>query len=413
MKHQKINNSISNIRKKLNKKSIKNLEVVLFVTIALLTGILIGETITSKNIAPQSTKFKDKNLNKFIYNYEYILNNYYKKLDSNELINSAIKGMMESLDDPYSIYMDESESNNFSITLDGSYKGLGLQIGKEEKSGYMLVTGILKNSPATKADIKVGDKIVSINDKLAKDMKSTEFSNYVTNSKETTFTLKIMRDDEIKTITLKKDSITLTSVTSKTYESNGKNIGYIYIGIFANNTYSQFKTALSELENKNIDALIIDVRSNSGGHLTAVDDILDMFLSSKQIMYQFKQSGKIKTIYGKGSEEKKKYEIVLLADGNSASASEVLIAGLRDNFGYKLIGEKTYGKGSVQEMVNLSDGSQYKITTKKWLTPKSKCLTDDGGIVPDIEVKLDDKYYDTYDDTLDNQLQTAIEYLSK
>lgn len=411
MKHKKIN--INNIKAKMNKRSIKNMEVILFVMIALLTGILIGETFTHTNVASKSAKLNDKNLNKFIYNYEYILNNYYKKLDPDELINSAIKGMTESLDDPYSVYMDETESNNFSITLDGSYKGLGLQIGKDEQSGYMIVTGILKNSPATKVDIKVGDKIVSINDKLSKDMKSSDFSSYVTSSKEDNFVLKLIRGDEEKTVTLKKDSIVLTSVTSKVYEVNNKKIGYIYIGIFANNTYVQFKNALEDLESKNIDSLIIDVRSNSGGHLTAVDNILDMFLNSKQIMYQFKQSGKVKATYGTGNENKKKYEIVLLADSNSASASEVLIAGLKDNFGYKLIGQKTYGKGSVQEMVNLSDGSQYKITTKKWLTPNSKCLTDDGGIIPDIEVKLDDKYYDTYEEKDDNQLQTAIDYLSK
>lgn len=140
--------------------------------------------------------------------------------------------------------------------------------------------------------------------------------------------------------------------------------------------------------------------------------MLDLFLNSKQIMYQFESDGKIEKTYGKGNETKKTYEIVFLADENSASASELLISGLKDNFGYKLIGQKTYGKGSVQELVNLTEGSQYKITTKRWLTPNSKCLTDEGGIKPDIEVSLDKMYYETYEQKDDNQLQEAIKYIN-
>lgn len=409
----KVENIYNNLKEKMDKKSIKNLEAILFVTIALLVGILIGETFTKTNIITTEKKLSDKNLNKFIYNYEYILNNYYKEIDEDELINGAIKGMTEMLEDPYSIYMDEAESNNFSITLDGSYKGLGIQIAKEEKTGYMIVAGIIKNSPASKSDLKVGDKIISIDNKKAKDMSTSEFSEYVVSNKNNEFDLTVLRDEKEKSIKLIKNNITLTSVASEIINSENKKIGYIYIGIFANNTYNQFKEQLQKLEKDKIDALIIDVRGNSGGHLTAVDDILDLFLNSKQIMYQFKYNDKKEIVYGKGKENKKDYEIVFLADENSASASEVLVSGLKDNFGYTLVGKKTYGKGTVQELVDLKDNIQYKITTKKWLTPKSKCLSDDGGIVPDIEVSLNDKYYETYKNEDDNQLQAAIKYIEK
>jgi len=205
--------------------------------------------------------------------------------------------------------------------------------------------------------------------------------------------------------------VNIESVISKVYEENDKKIGYIYIGIFANNTYNQFKTELEELESQNIDSLIIDVRSNTGGHLTAVDGILDLFLNSNHIMYQFEQDAKVTSIYGTGKENKN-YEIVLLGDSISASASEVLIAGLRENLNSKFIGKKTYGKGTVQELITLSDGTQYKITVKKWLTPKGNWINETEGISPDIEIDLADKYFETGEDKDDSQLQKAIEYLS-
>lgn len=133
-------------------------------------------------------------------------------------------------------------------------------------------------------------------------------------------------------------------------------------------------------------------------------------MNSKQIMYQFNQNGKITKIYGTGKENKN-YEIVLLGDSSSASASEVLIAGIKENLNSKFIGEKTYGKGTVQEMVDLPNGTKYKITVKKWLTPNGNWVNDTEGIIPDIELSLDFKYYETLEDKDDNQLQAAIDYL--
>ena len=182
--------------------------------------------------------------------------------------------------------------------------------------------------------------------------------------------------------------------------------------IFANNTYKQFKTELEKLEKENIEYLIIDVRSNTGGHLTSIDSILDLFLGSKQIMYQFDDKGKITKAYGTGNENKK-YKIILLGNEDTASASEVLIASLKENLKATFIGKKTYGKGTVQELKNLTDGNKYKITIKKWLTPKGNWINDTKGIKPDIEVELDEKYFETYEKEDDNQLQTAIDYIVK
>lgn len=401
-----------NINNKQERKIFSTAETILLVIMSSLIGLSIGLLFKQNNIADSKETETDKNLKEFIKNYNYIIDNYYEEVDKEDLINNAIAGMMESLDDPHSVYFDETETDNFTISLNGSYEGVGIQILKDEESGNMLITSIFKDSPAAKSGLLPGDVVVSIDDSMAKDLSASEFSSIIRNGTKTSYKLKVLRDEEEIEITLNKSLVTLASVASEIIEEDNKKIGYIYIGIFANNTYSQFKEELEKLEKENIDALIIDVRGNTGGHLTTVDGILDIFLNKNQIMYQFEQSGKVTSTYGSGTDNKK-YNVVLLGDEVSASASEVLIAGLRENLGSIFIGKKTYGKGTVQELMTLSNGTQYKITVKKWLTPKGNWINDSEGLTPDIEVELDKKYYETYNNEDDTQLQKAIEYIKE
>jgi len=409
MVDDKVNDQLEN---KTNiKKIFSTSETIVLVFAALLVGLSIGLLYNKKNIVNTKVEKNDQYLNEFIKNYNYVVDNYYEEVDKESLINSAIKGMMQSLDDPYSVYIDEEESNNFNITLNGSYEGLGVQISKDIETNYILITAVFKDSPASEAGLIPGDLIVSLDDIQSSELTASEFSSLVKSGDKDTYQMKILRDGEEKNITITRKMVTLTSVISETYEQDNKKIGYIYIGIFANNTYDQFSTELKKLESEGIDYLIIDVRGNTGGHLTTVDAILDLFLNRNQIMYQFEQSGKITPIYGSGTDNKK-YKIVLLGDEGSASASEVLIGGLKDNLDAIFIGKQTYGKGTVQELVTLSDGTQYKITIKKWLTPNGTWINDTGGIKPDIEVELDSKYYETYDSQEDTQLQAALDYIN-
>lgn len=392
------------------KNNFSTAETILLVIISLIIGLSIGGLLNISKGPTEKNGVSDKYLQEFINNYEFILNNYYEEIDKEALINSAISGMMDSLNDPYSMYIDEDETNNFTITLEGSYEGIGVQILKDDETGYMKITAVFKNSPASESGLKVGDKIISIDNSDSVDMDVSEFCDLIKNKGNQEISLKVLRDDSVLDVKLSKSTVTLNSVISKTFELENKKVGYIYIGIFANNTYSQFKERLDELEKDGIDALIIDVRGNTGGHLTAVDKILDIFLNSKQVMYQFKKNNKVSSTYGTGNDNKN-YEIVLIGDEVSASASEVLIAGLKDNLGSIFIGKKTYGKGTVQELVTLSDGTQYKITVKKWLTPNGNWINDTQGILPDIEIDMDEKYYETYSDDDDTQLQASLEYL--
>ena len=395
-----------------NKKIFTTSETILLVIFSLVIGISIGFLFNKGKIITKATISQDEHLNEFVKNYNYILENYYKDINKEELINSAIAGMMESLDDPYSMYFDDDETDNFSISLNGSYEGVGIQITKDIVTGYMFITSVFKDSPASEAGLKAGDMIISVDDNLSKDLTASEFSSLIRKGTNNSYKLKILRNEENIEIILKKKVVTLTSVTSEIYEQDDKKIGYIYIGIFANNTYSQFKKELEEFEKSNIDYLILDVRGNTGGHLTAVDKMLDLFLNKDQILYQFEQNAQKTKIYGTGNENKP-YEIILLGDSTSASASEVLIAGLKENLGCVFIGKQTYGKGTVQELITLSDGTQYKITVKKWLTPKGNWINDSKGIEPDIEIDLDEKYYETYSNEDDTQLQKALQYIKE
>ena len=383
-------------------------ETILVGICTLVIGLVIGILLNKTKIITRSSFIEDKYLNEFATNYQYIVDNYYEEVDKQKLINGAIEGMTNTLDE-FSTYMDETNSNNFSITLNGSYSGIGVQIA-EDKDKNIIVTAVFKNSPSEKAGLKPGDILLSINDKDSKELGSAGFVKEVKNSEAKEIKIKYKRAEEIKEVTVIRSIVELTSVKSETYDIDGKKVGYIYMSIFANNTYRQFKTELDKLEKENIDYLIIDVRSNTGGHLTSIDSILDLFLSKKHVMYQFDEKGKITKTYGTG-DENKKYKIILLGNGDTASASEVLIASLKENLNSIFIGKKTYGKGTVQELKNLSKDIKYKITIKKWLTPKGNWINDTKGIKPDIEVDLDEKYFETYEENDDTQLQRAFDYI--
>lgn len=396
-----------------NKKNqgFKTSEVVILVLLTFIVSLIIGILFGRQNVKTNDESIDDKYLNNFIENYNYIIDNYYTKIDKEKIINGAIEGMMSSLEDPYSMYFDSDESSLFNTLLDGEYEGLGIVYTKNTDTNQFVITSVLKNSPAYKAGLKINDIILSIDEKNLNDKDLKELSNYVTINNKV-FKLKILRDEKEYTIEISKEKVDIESVSSKMFEKNNKNIGYINITIFASNTYKQFKTELEKLEQNEIDSLIIDVRQNTGGHLTSVEDILNEFLTKDQISYAMEKNSKKVKYYGK-AKDNKKYSIVLLGDSGSASASEVLISSLKDNLNAYFIGERTYGKGSVQELVTLSNGTQYKITTQRWLTPKLVCVSDTKGIEPDKEIVLSENYYKSLKDEDDNQLQEAINYLSK
>lgn len=410
-KEQKTSDNLEKLSKsldiKVNNKKIlptfKTKEVVFLLLITAIISLIMGGIVTY-NVTLKGTNV-DSELAEFIKNYDYITNNYYGDVDKNELIDSAISGMLNTLD-KNSTYVG-SDDDNFSIYLEGSYEGTGIQVYNDENNNIVIYS-VFDDTSASKAGLKAGDVIIRLNDKDTTNMSIADFSSLVKKQKGK-FKITYKRDDEEKTVSLKVSKVELKSVYSETIEKNDKKIGYIQMSIFANNTYEQFKKALSNLENENMNGLIIDLRSNSGGHLSSAEEIISLFLDSSHPIYQIKTKDSLNTYYSLGKETKK-YKIVILIDKNSASASEVVTSALTEQYGAVTVGEKSYGKGTVQELQSLNDGEQYKLTTKSWFTSKGKVI-DGKGIEPDYKVSLDEKYYDEPSFDNDNQLQKAIELI--
>ena len=394
---------------KINKKktipTFKTKEVVCLLFFTALIGLAMGGIVTY-NVALKGEKVDDE-LQEFITNYDYIVDNYYGDVDKTKLVDSAIAGMLSTLD-KNSTYVGGSDTN-FSIYLEGSYEGTGIQVFNDEDNNVVIYS-VFEGTPASKAGLKAGDIIVKLNDKDTTNMLVSDFSDLVKEQKGN-FKITYKREDIEKTVKIKADTVELKSVSSKMIEKSNKKIGYIRTTIFANNTDEQFKKELNSLEDKGMNGLIIDLRGNSGGHLTTTEEIISMFLDSSHPIYQIKTKENQSKYYSTGKETKK-YKIVILIDGNSASASEVLTSALKEQYGASLVGEKSYGKGTVQELQTLPNGEQYKLTTKSWLTSKGKVI-DGKGIEPDYKVSLDDKYAEDPSDENDNQLRKAIEVVLK
>lgn len=391
--------------------------VLITCSICMYAGISYGKTKYSDtvNINNLSSE-KDNELNNFIKQYKHIIKNYYDsdKIDEKKLMKVALQSILEELgiDDVYSTYMDDDEYTQSKITLNGNYSGIGITAGKSVDNGPIIVAGIIENSPASKADIKPGDEIISIDGKNTSKMTTKEFSNYVLKGKDKVFVLKINRKGKEISVKLEKDNIELKSVESKVVEKDSKKIGYIAMSIFAANTYTQFKSELNKLDEQQIDSLVIDLRSNTGGHLTEVTKILNLFLEKKKVIYQL-QKNKDKVKYYSKGKANKEYPIIFIGNELTASASELFIISLKENLGAKLVGMKTYGKGTVQELVNLSNGDQYKITTKKWLSPNGNWINDTKGIEPDVKVQISSKYIEKPSKKNDNQYQEALKLAVK
>lgn len=390
------------MKQKSNKK-FNNLEVSFLVILTCIISLLVGYLIAEK----KQDKVEDKTLNEFIKTYNEIIDKYYKDIDKEELLNGAVSGMLSTLDQ-HSVLVDQEEDENFYLYLNGSYSGIGIEISTLDNK--IVVIGVIADSPAEKAGIQVGDIIKQIDDLDMKEATTKTVSSYIRkNTEKQEFDLVVIRNEEELQFKIKKENVVITSVASKVFERNDKKIGYIYISIFSSTTSSQFAKKLKELEQENIDALIIDVRENTGGHLSTAVSMLSMLLSQDKVMYQIEKDGKKSKYYSLGHTTYNK-PVAIIQNGNSASASEMLAASLRDNLEAIIIGEKSYGKGSVQEYNYLSNGNMYKYTTKKWLTPKGKSI-DEKGIKPDIEVSLDENYYQNPVLENDNQLETAIQKL--
>ena len=346
---------------------------------------------------------------KFYDVYNVLLNNYNGTLSKEQLIDEAIVGMVSSVGDTYTNYSDIKDTEDFDQLVNGTYEGIGCTIQKVEDG--IKIVDVYDNTPASKAGLEANDIIISVDELISKDVSVNTLSDYIKTEAKGKIKMVVMRDKKELTFTLERAKVEIPSVVTKTFTKNDKKIGYIGISIFSSVTAKQFESKLLELEKDNISSLVIDVRGNNGGYLSSVTDIASLLLQKGDIIYQA-QNGKKKEITKDKTVTKRNYPIAVLTNNGSASASEILAAVIKESYHGYVVGTKTYGKGTVQQVKKLSDGSMIKYTTQNWLTPNGNWI-DGEGIEPTNEVKLDDKYFKEPTDENDNQLQKALELVSK
>ena len=351
-----------------------------------------------------------KDLGKFFDVYETLTDNYVDDIDKEALIEDAISGMVSSVGDVYTSYADTAATEEFNELVSGVYEGIGATIQLQE-DGVKIIE-IIDNSPSEKAGLKIGDIILKVDDINVVETKDVEkLSKYIKEESSGKITMVISRGEEEKTIKLERGKVETPVVSTAVYEKNDKKIGYVNISIFSSVAAKQFKNKVEELEKDKIDGLVIDVRGNNGGYLTTVTDIASYLLPKGSIIYQVEKDEKRETTKDKTA-SMKEYPIAVLVNESSASASEILAAAIKESYDGFVVGMTTYGKGTVQQVKKLADGSMIKYTIENWLTPDGNWINENG-IKPTNEVALDQKYYSEPIAENDNQLQEALNLVSK
>ncbi|MBU8880960.1 peptidoglycan-binding protein [Bacillus sp. FJAT-29790] len=329
---------------------------------------------------------RDGELVKVEQAYRLILNSYVEAVEENQLVEGAIQGMLATLADPYSVYMDKDTVKQFNETLESTFEGIGAEVGKVD--GKIVIISPFKDSPAEKAGLKPRDQILKVDGENVEGLDLLEATLKIRGKKGTKVKLEIARHGLTAplTVEVKRDEIPQITVYSDLKRTSGKAIGYIEVTSFSEDTANEFKGQLTALEKKGMEGLVIDVRGNPGGFLLSVEEILKEFVTNEKPYIQIEKRNGEKKRHFSSLTKTKGYPIVVLIDNGSASASEILAGALNEAQGYTLIGEKTFGKGTVQQPVPMGDGSNIKLTLYKWLTPDGNWIHKEG-IKPTIEVK--------------------------
>ncbi|PZM86703.1 hypothetical protein DLH72_00225 [Candidatus Gracilibacteria bacterium] len=366
--------------------------------------ILVSKSDLSITNLPENNQKPDSiNLDKFHTVYNYLEKNFYDfdEIKKEDLVESSIVGLVKGFNDPYTEYLNPKENKDFSESLSGDFEGIGAVLEKDDLG--VKIISVIENSPAKGADLRVGDIITDVNGKNIANLTTTETIALIKGPAGKEVNLIINRDGEKINKQLFTKAIVIPSISGKDIDEQ---ISYIGVSTFGAKTANEFEKELEKFKNKK--GIIIDLRGNGGGYLDIAIDILGNFIKKGEILAVTKyKSGKEDKYFSKSIGNNYEGKVVILVDNYSASASEIVAGAMKDYGKAILVGEKTYGKGSVQNPIGLADGSMIKITTAKWFTPKDINI-DKEGILPDVEVKITEQ---DIKDQYDRQLEEAKKVL--
>ena len=333
---------------------------------------------------------------------------YLEEADGKAMLDGVFSGMVESLDDPYSSYFSQEELEELMQETEGIYYGIGAYVGIDPDTQLCLISGVIEGTPAEEAGLMAGDLIYKVEDTITTGMDTSEVVTLIKGEEFTTVHVTIIRDgeDDYLEFDVERRQIETPTVEQEMFEDG---IGYIRITEFDDVTVDQFTEAYAVCKGSDMKGLIIDLRSNPGGSMNAVCDIAEKILPKGLIVYTEDKYGE-RMEYGCEGKTPIEVPLVVLVDGYSASASEILAGAVKDYEIGTIMGTTTFGKGIVQRVISLSDGSALKLTVSKYFTPNGNDIHG-VGIEPDIEVKYDAEAYKN--DGTDNQLEAAKEELRK
>jgi carboxyl-terminal processing protease len=384
---------------KKNNKLIIILSLIIFFLCGYLIGMRYPPSVFISNTGTSIFKNLTNNSNLLNQTFDILQSNFYKKISSDELI----KGMVNSLNDPYTAFFDPAETKDLQAEIEGIYAGIGVVIKMNEKEQILEIVSVFKNTPAEQAGLKSGDLIEKADSTALKGLSLEEASLKVKGEIGTSVVLTIKRENEELTFTIKRENIKIP-IIEKDYRDDGK-IGYLKFNMFTDNSSAEFNSVLNEFKQKNVKGVILDLRDNSGGLLAECEKIASNFIPSGILLWTRNRDGVTEPLKIKGQEFN--LPLVVLINNGTASAAEILTGVIKDYNVGTIIGENTFGKGVIQQIFNLPGSYTLKVTVEEYLTP-NKIEINGKGITPDITVQNNpDKPQE------DLQLQKAIEILSK
>ncbi len=372
----------------------------LFIVIALMLGVGFGWVVRGTTITRGSQAVAD------LAGVKQILkDNFDGDIDGEKMSQGAVRGLVASLGDPYTTFLDKTQSKALSDSLKGELSGIGIEIGL--KNNRLTVISPLDGSPAAKAGLRSGDVIGLIGTEDTSEMTLDTAVDKIRGEKGTEVKLTILRgSDKPLELTIVRDTITVSSVK---YEVKPGGIGYIRLRQFGDDTDTAIRAATADLAKQGVTKIVLDLRDNPGGYLNSAVTVSSEFLDSGTVVEERSRHSESKTLVANPGGALTKVKLIILVNGGSASAAEIAAGALKDNGRATLVGEKTYGKGSVQEIKNLSDGNQLKVTVAHWYTPKGVNISKEG-IAPDVEVKNSSEDYNAgRDPQLDKALELAAQ----
>ena len=391
-----------------NKKGFNLLSVIIVICITsiisgLTTGVIVTNSYKNNLGLTYEDLVNDESLNEFLEVYSSIINNYYEDVDTSAMIDSAVDGMLDYLGESYTTYLDKDATEELEERLAGSYRGIGISVANK------VIQDITSGTPAAKSGLQAGDTITGVDGIDVTQMDNEQLTDLIKGSNKDSVRLTVLRGEEFLNFDVGMATIPISAINYRMLENN---VGYLQMEIFSATLEEQVTNALKDLESQGMQKLIIDLRNNTGGYLESAEKTASLFLEKGKLIYSLESKDTTAEYYDQ-TDAQTDYPIVILINGQSASAAEILAAALKDSYGAIFVGEKSYGKGKVQQTYNLSDGSMAKYTSARWLRPNGSCI-DGVGLIPDYVANMTYTYDETgvINGTIDSQLSKAIEVIS-